>query len=476
MTPRESDGAGMASPNATSGAGRTDVVIREPGPLRPPEGSLLGDSLHAWRRRTRAELGLSLLESALVVGAGHQATAWHPGILAKSIRARVLAGAAGVPLLLVVDHDAYQPASLRLPLASEAPGRLLEERWWHPLPAVQPGCAALSAPAGPPRHLPERLAEMAALPSVAAGALSFHAALTAAAGEPNAAMQTAAAISASASRWMGDPVRVPASRLLATTLGDALLAAMRRDPRACAESFNRALAAAPRAARRLDAGADPELPLWSLDPQGRRRRVRASDVAGAGGASASSAAPAGAASAGATLLPRAFLLSAIARAALCDRFIHGLGAETYERATDAWFRDWLGAELPPIGVVSATMRLPLPRHGGHPVLTPQDRRRAWWDPERLDGTAPAGVKRAALERVESAPRGSRERRQAYRHLQETLSGLRSARREAFVELDARVEEDAARASDAALADDRTWFSLLHEPSSLDGLAAMLATR
>ena len=45
-----------------------------------------------------------------------------------------------------------------------------------------------------------------------------------------------------------------------------------------------------------------------------------------------------------------------------------------------------------------------------------------------------------------------------------------------MELDARVEEDAARAGDAALADDRTWFSLLHEPSSLDGLAAMLATR
>ena len=67
--------------------------------------------------------------------------------------------------------------------------------------------------------------------------------------------------------------------------------------------------------------------MWSLSA-GRRDAVRVD------------AAPAEEA-----LAPRAFLMTAIARLACCDLFIHGTGGERYERVTEAWVARWLGLPL-----------------------------------------------------------------------------------------------------------------------------------
>jgi hypothetical protein len=57
------------------------------------------------------------------------------------------------------------------------------------------------------------------------------------------------------------------------------------------------------------------------------------------------------------LAPRALLMTAYLRSAVCDLFIHGKGGWLYDRITEEWWREWTGQELAPMAVVSADVRM-----------------------------------------------------------------------------------------------------------------------
>jgi hypothetical protein len=447
-----------------------EVEWHSAGPARPTVGELLGRPLQAWRSEFARELGLS--ESPCRVGTGHQAELWHCGILAKYLWADELASQSGADVVhLLVDTDARSPTLLRLPVLRGA----ALAAWSHEFAATRApnatGAAPVRLPAGAPRPL-ELGAGTPALPSVAEGAAAIQAALAAAAHAPDRAAQAwlalRAVLGAHAELWTATPLdQVPwvrTSQLLRTTLGEALLDRMQADPLACANAFNAALAAAPRVARPLgDLGkAGSELPIWRVASSGARYRVGAADLARLRAE-------------GALLAPSALLTGAIARAALADRFVHGTGARVYERATEAFVRAWLGADLPPFDTATATVTLPFAAAPA-PRATRAAQRAAWFDPGLLTGTCgsmpAAGVsdaKRALLDQVAALPRRSAARRAAYRKLQSHLVASRTAHAAQLERLAADVEADRKLANDAALRRDRTWAAPLHPAISLRDL-------
>jgi hypothetical protein len=76
------------------------------------------------------------------------------------------------------------------------------------------------------------------------------------------------------------------------------------------------------------------------------------------------------------LRPRALTLSGFVRLFVADLFIHGIGGAKYDEVTDEYLSRFLGAPVPPMCCVTATMYLPLPRTGVRREELAQARRRA----------------------------------------------------------------------------------------------------
>lgn len=427
-----------------------EVMVRCAGALVPAGGELLGQPVARWRAAAREELGIP---PGTVVGAGHQPEWWHPGIAAKFMWAAERAAREGASLAwLVVDTDVRDPGEVRVPVEADGRWSAITHRFG---PRVAPGTVPAGRPPFDVRGFDPPHGVRPALPSVGAGLESMRHALSAARGAPDAAAQTIDAVRACTPQ-LGVPASVVrSSALLGTSLGRAIVAHAERDPPACARAFNDALAACPRAARRLETdGADgPELPFWTPGAHGGRARVTAGLL------------PALRAR-GAPLWPRAFLTGLIARVALFDRFVHGTGGDAYERATDAFARTWLGAPLPPFDVATATLKLGKMAPG---AIYPIFRRVRWFDPAS-DGPGPSARKRAQLAAIADAPRASAARRAAYRSMMEDVARLRAADPHGVLP-PAATPEERARAAEDALRADRTWPIAFHPPEAVSRLLA-----
>jgi len=403
--------------------------------------SLFDTPLVEWQRSSRAALGLALDRPIIVTG--HQAGIWHAGILAKWFLADALASrCAGDAAALVVDHDVNHAHAIAYPALVD--GALTEA--FLPVPAAPRGgptalqpAVQFNAPQTPP--VPDITPQLHALREV----LNAHS------GAQCIAEQMARATSELLRPFIKPMITVFATRIMATPIAAALVAAMQRDPARCIESYNAAVASDRQAARPLTTG---ELPLWRLTTTGRLP-VRADDAAG-------------------SLAPRALLMTAITRIALCDLFVHGTGGGRYERLTEAWIRAWLGIDLAPMSVATATLRLPLEMHlGDQQVTTPAELRRVEFDPDLVALPAPtrgpSPFKRSLLAAIAAAPRGSRERRGQYQTLRHQLDERRDANQELIARLRADVESSRARAAGAQVARSRTWPWPLHAPARLQAL-------
>jgi hypothetical protein len=449
-------------------ASEPSVRVSSAGPLGRSGGALLGRPLRAWQDEARDALGFPC---GLVVGAGHQCEWWHPGIGAKFMHAATLAGRSAAECAwLVIDTDIRDPAALRIPVRTDggtedcraatvwlgrrgSPGAVPARRDPWPAPQADLGGA------------------IPALPSVAEGVRRAEAALRDSTTTHGLARQIVGAV-ATATPALGTPAAVAcSSELLRTTIGAALVDHARRDPEACARAFNAALAAAPRAARALVArdGGDVELPFWTASPAGGRESVTGRTIGAL-------------ADAGAPLWPRAFLTGLLTRAVLFDRFVHGTGGESYERATDRFAHLWLGSELPPFDVATATLTLPFPAAEGERPVTHQERRAAWFDPEAPPPSpgAPASaghsspMKRDWLDRIARAPRRSAQRRELWRAMHVALADARSRHAGRIESVEARALQDRSRAAAQALRDDRTWAMVLHPPEAIEELARRIS--
>lgn len=400
-------------------------------------------------RETRATWQRGHVASPLVA-TGHQATFRHPGILVKDLVASAIAERlGGTAIRLLVDQDVHPIGPLRVPLAESG-----ERLRTIVIPCREPHA---DAPTGrrPPIALEAMDVRGGLAATIAEGVDRLRDALRSRGDAPSAARQVAAAMDelAPASAALEPPIA--ATELLATPIGLAMLEAIAREPRRCAESFNEALRIDPRAARPLAIAADRvEVPLWSiawlrprervhLDPREpeRTRLERLRDSA-LGSPS--------------RLAPRGLLMTGMMRL-VADLFVHGRGGWRYDRVTEAWFADWLGEILSPMAMASADWRLPL----GTDAPSRGDLRRRWHDPSTPEGAGPGESKSAMLAAIAAAPRGSAARREAFLAMHRQFDADRRA---------AGLARPRAREEDpAAVAASREWAFPLHDLDSLQRL-------
>ena len=426
---------------------------------------LFGRSLADWQAATRAALlpETAASHDAPVILTGHQAGIWHAGILAKWFLAEALADAwGGVSAALVVEQDVNDAGLVAVPAIERDEGgeRLVAAALPH-------RAAQRSAPTAMRRTIRlDALADGSGAASRIRGIAAWDApigrilsAVARHADRPHLAAQMAAA---NDELLVGVMARVPTSlgslSLLRTPFGAALLEAMRADPDRCVGAYNRALADDPRAARPLRPG---ELPLWALSANGRTP-VMADDPIDER-----------------IIAPRAFLMTAIARAALGDCFVHGTGGGRYERVTERWMGEWLGIELAPMVVATATLRLPLAEHLP-PIasadaaidalaLTAPDLHRISFDPDGASGEGPSAAKAELLAAIAAAPQRSPERRTRYRALMTHIAERRAAHRERLEALSASRAAMGDRAASLEVARSRVWPWPLHAPERLTRL-------
>jgi hypothetical protein len=258
-----------------------------------------------------------------------------------------------------------------------------------------------------------------------------------------------------------------ASRLSSTRTFARLLDMMRADPDRCARTYNDAVAAHP-AARlaRLQTGDEIELPLWRIDAAASRPRLRASarmvgDVPPT------------------ALAPRALLMTAMLRMAGCDLFIHGLGGGIYDHATEQWMREWLGIELAPTAVVTATLLLPLDVN----AVSPEEIDRAAWrahharhDPAMLGDAAAAAEKARLVQQIRDLKRAGHDAAPAFAQLHHLLDTIRVQHKEGLASLEREANEATARRAEASIAHDRTWPFPLYPPDDLRHLKNEIEAR
>ncbi len=428
---------------------------------KPTTGNFAGHDLLTWQRKTRCELGLDL--DRPIIATGHQSLLWHPGILSKYFLVEAVAQQFNwATANLIVDQHAGDYASFEIPIrrrdGSLSVRRLHLAHVRHDLPM---GLHEPFTPSPPPTHLP------VALPEIQSGLEEIFAACHNHRDAPNAAIQMDRALADMMSRWVSPMPHVTATDLVETTLAQEIMRKMVGDPRQCAACYNQAVAAYP------ESGIQPllirddyvELPLWRIREDGTRMHAYDHDIENtlAGEASAP------------VLLPRALMMTALMRLGMCDLFIHGTGGAKYDRAMEKWIHDWLGLEVRPQAVASATVTLDL----GQPEQESTDiaetlarARRIWHDPESLQTTLPGPglTKRRWLEQMTSLPRNSAERSKLFFAMHQQMADLREIHSEIVQDAQQKAELAKRLREEIPIVNRRTWAFPLYPDEEMQALA------
>lgn len=410
-------------------------------------------------RRTREQLGLPT--DAPIVMTGHQPIVFHPGVLSKYIAADALGAHAS---WLIVDKDETDPGAIDMPRRGADDAALARDTVRF-LARPSPGFPAGVVPATPVGEIPDDTPWA----FVNEGLRTIREAMSAHSRAPSLAEQGALA-TFDLMRGLGlQGQPLLASRMAQTDLFAELLDRIRRDPLAFVEVYNAAVS------RHANAGIPPllasisadryELPLWLVRPGEARRRAYLDDL---------DANPVE------SFASRAIMLTLLIRLGACDLFIHGTGGFVYDRITEDVARDWLGAELAPMTLATATLTLPLLDHA---PPTERDVAHAKWlahhaahTPGLLGDHAGAARKRELLREIERLPRRSHERAAKFREMQDLLRDVRASHDSALRrhEADATAIESAHASLDVANA--RDWAFPLYPQSSLAALRDAIRER
>lgn len=439
------------------------AIIIEPDPSRIVQRAAehfcaLHSSSRALCRRD--ELGLPT--DRPVIMTGHQPSWWHAGILSKFLACDAIAQSLNAACAWVVaDQDEESFSEIALPVRTPTGGLGRETL---NLTRAQ-GAGLPPASLRPFDPLPLTPTAEPATKSVANGLGRLRRALLAHRGQPTAARQVMGAL-----RDLVTPTVAPAPTIFASELNKCelfqeLLDKLRADPAGARDAYNAAAERHPEA-RVAQLKHSPEhdrleLPLWRLQPGKPRQTVYSSDLD---------------AIATEELAPKALLLTGLLRLGACDLFIHGTGGGVYDRVTEAWLADWLGVELAPMLVVSATLTLPLTDE----APTPQDVQRAVWRGHharhhpRLIGSLSLQTERDRIvQRISSEKRNGGDPSALYQSLHKLLTAHREANRDALDQLATNAAAMRAKLADGSVASDRAWPFFLHDEESLDGLASAI---
>ncbi len=491
--------------------------------------TMLGTPLGELRRRLRASLGVG---RPLIVS-GHQCEFFHAGIFAKTIATEALAASCGGESLFVaVDSDL--PKATRLTVPQRAGDEL--EHGHVPIPGVEEGVppelfapqtaaawrqffaqvrktAALAADTaldrlaeawcGPDRDAVELCA---ARPSSPAAAQADAADLIDLCG---GLLRGAAAVQRAIGLRGSPAIRL--SRLAATPEFRVFMAEMMLRAADFAEAYNAAQAdyrvrhhvrSPQRPVPPLALGPGrAELPLWAERLGTPRQRV---SVAQDGGrfallageheigrfdreqlADATFHDQAWPLSEGGWLLrPRALALSAFMRMILADVYITGVGGAHYDEITEQLVARLWGVDLPPLGCVSATLRM------GHVFGADCDSagrdgadllRDARYNPQRHFAHLPPDLLSRREQLVAHSrqlrrenPGATAERRRVFRAIRDTNEALLAAAGDALLALERRAEQGRHTRKIRAVACEREYFFGLHSLATLRALAERIA--
>lgn len=421
-----------------------------------------------------------------IIATGHQAAFWHPGILAKDIAMAVACDRLGAqPVHLVVDHDNNPALTLDLPVRA---GDALSARPLH-LGQDDPAKRTGERPPLGDAALQQAIAQFREHldGEVAADLGPLIAPLPAGAGPGN----LADSITLRQLQWMrpvtGDLFVLRTSRLAQLDAFSALVRRMLGDARRCVSAYNRAVAAVP------EAGVSPliierdrvELPLWFLadaSAGGGRHRVFADLADSTPILTRADGTPIDqiASNVGThdPFAPKALLLTAFMRSALCDLFIHGTGGGVYEQVTDRWWRDWVGTPLAPLAVVSADVYL----ETDTPVATRAEVERAVWYrhhlPHNIDRVADRLDPELLADKAKIVngggeghpPPARRAARQRLRAINRTFADQHA---DLIAQADHTLQQAKQGLANAKTAARRDWCFTLYPPAKLAELRTML---
>ena len=407
------------------------TVIPQPSEWVPARGSGLNDRDGLWAAASGFRRELRLPDGPVVMS-GHQPEIWHAGILAKYFATVAAAKAHGASAAwIVVDQDTGSPERIRYP------GLAWVSREWRIGGAVGNAVPVVNRRPAAPGAVPAD----AMCASVTTALQRLAAGLERAAGVSSVAKQFTQATWELLLPFGEQPRVLYASDLAGTRYFRELVSMMRGDAVRCVGAYNAAAARHPEAGvRQLRTRGDVELPLWVVNAGGG---IEAATVSTAQG----------------VVLPRALTMTALLRAAGCEMFIHGLGGGVYDAITEEWMREWLGVELAPSAVVTATC---FARPVGAPVA-PESRgadaavwraQRARHDPAVVGDEAAAREKAVLLERVRSTSGG--ERRETYRAMHSVLRAYRERHAVQLNEMTEHGRQLAGAAKGGRGAWDRTW--------------------
>ena len=437
-------------------------------------GQGLNDAIREWRLSIRQELNLPT--DRLIIAIGHQPGIWHPGILAKFLAADALAAKVGrdrVAIVhLVVDQDTNEVSPIEIPIETETdsdaqthfvsePIELIEKPA-HQMTAVNgqvPAARAIPIPV----HLKNRVPK-----SVARGLLNIHDALGQHASAATLAQQFAEAANQLMQPRVAEMHTINASALLATEFGSEVLATMQFEREACVASYNNAVQQFPDAGltELVDQNDRLELPLWRIDKHGNRHRVFFDDI------EAFELQPT-------DFRPRALLMTAIMRLAVCDLFIHGRGGFVYDKVMEAWLSEWWDVQPVPMVMATADVLLRL-RPGddnddSHTDTVSLDEslvnfRHFLHDPLRRDSEHISPAKQKHLNAIAAELPRSTERRSRFREYHQWLIEQRRRHSDELARLLSQVQDAQRALLEKELRTKRNWAFPLYKKSAIDELA------
>jgi hypothetical protein len=417
-------------------------------------------------------LGTATLDTPVgrLIVTGHQAQLWHPGILAKDIAMAVASERFSVQRLhVVVDQDTNEAWRLDVPDVVDDELRVRSVL----LADQKPGVPTGFQPPADPKQIQEQLA---GLDAALTGRLS-----EAFIGLPDCASlaeQVAVVLARLKKPYAGGVPVMMVSDLALLPAFNTIVSRMLNEARQCAMAYNHAVAKLP------GAGMTPlvvtrdlvELPLWAVGWNEPRRRVFV-DLADSeplfiydDGEPIDRSAV--------SLLPRALLLTAVMRSALCDLFIHGTGGLVYDRVTEAWWHGWTGETLAPMARVTADLFLDL----GVPVADRADLDRAVWRrhhlPHNLDRAlnldSQAVREKHDLLAHMSDDRGRARRRKAFSRIHQINRELAGQHPEALASAERDLRLAHIGVKNARVARRRDWCFALYPPKSLHALCRLIA--
>ena len=429
----------------------------EPEPACPRDGSVQTTIEPAWNGwcsalsshtpdPARQQLGIP--NDRPVVFSGHQPVVFHNGILAKLIAQHEAAKRTGASRVwIVADQDPVELESLRVPVGQ---GKSLRHDMVQLLTpgATPPGVPSAALPAMDPLEIEdERLHDL----------VSY---LKGYAHETSLGRQFASATVQLACNRLG--IEIP--RLLyASELLDLPSEAlwqythtMSVDPHECVKAYNDAVRAHPDArVRPLQIENDRvELPLWGLSKHRARVAIDTNNIGDFGQGE---------------LIPRGLLMSLLVRAHLGELFIHGTGGWSYDRITQDWARDWLGLELSPMALTTATQRLQL-GFGDDEVI---DLDQASWThhharhtPGLLGDDEAQARKDELVASIESQKQRGQDPDADYQNMVSLLEDYRQRHRDELDAMQQRIAHAKANQKQIELANDRTWPFVLFDDQQL----------